>query len=626
MGYQYYMGKKSFTIYREVLIIMTVIFAFMTAACINKITVRQDHPVAYAATFTADVLLVIGWIWSAVKAWRLFRINGENITAVPARHCGIFFVLLFCFFTRIVQFSDTPRWDAAQYYTMLRNACQNFDFSVQSFFQNFSMASHPTLGYAAVTAIGEFLFPEKYWGVLIVWLIVTLIAAFCLYRILEKLLPTASPFYHTAAACAVMCTPLVLGTFSYYQPDAGTVCFFVFVLYSYLYKRNLLMFFSMILLLCTKEIGIVILGGFYAGALLGHMCYRDKKKTFWHRLGSFLREPMGICGIFAALILIVYFLNFLRNGGTIWQIAGSDQEGFSTFSFQPDFIWFKCKQFFVLNFNWLIWGANLILFIYGRIRRIAKKPPYGKLLRKDIVLSIFMTALFQMIFYCSYITYALPRYHVLIDYCGTFLFVILVGRNLPKGNVRYAVTAITGMLLFAEAYTTIDPLSLKVFKNQDTGNGRIIQAGYSNDNLQGDFSVYNHQINYLRKAYEHILRDAGYHEDMDVLVWSVVYNYAINSGYYWDTQAKTMSMTSSENTISIRVLEQEMIEKDGEKLRKEAVFILAPQFIIDEEHAENFLNKYYEIRYKGYVEIPFGGKLTFYVCDLTDLEMLLDSP
>lgn len=618
------MGKKGFTIYKEVLIIMTVIFTFMTSACINKFNIRQEHQIAYAITFAADALLVIGWIWNGVNGCLRFKRDGRNVINVLAGHCGKFIVLLFCFVTRVIQLSDTPRWDAAQYYTMLENACQNFDFSVQSFLQNFSMASHPTLGYAAITAIGEFLFPEKYWGVLLMWLLVTLIAAFCLYKILEKLLPTVSPLYHTVAACVVMCTPLVLGTFSYYQPDAGTVCFFVFILYSYLYKRNLLMFFSMILLLCTKEIGIVILGGFYFGALLGHICYKDKKKNVWKRLGSFLREPMGICGIFAALILIVYFLNFLRNGGAIWQIAGSDQEGFSTFSFQPAFILFKWKQFFILNFNWLIWGANLILFIWGKIRRLAQKRPYSKLVRKDIVLSVFMAALFQMIFYCSYITFALPRYHVLIDYCGTFLFVILIGRNFPKGKLRYAVTAITGILLLAEAYTTIDPLSLKVFKNQDTGNGRrIIQAGYSNGNLQGDFSVYNHQINYLRKAYEHILRDVGYHEDMDVLVWSVVYNYAINNGYVWDTQTQSMSMTSNENTISIRVLEQEMIEKNGEKLHKEAVFILAPQFIIDEEHAENFLNKYYEIRYKGYVEIPFGGKLTFYVCDLTDTEMLL---
>ena len=51
-------------------------------------------------------------------------------------------------------------------------------------------------------------------------------------------------------------------------------------------------------------------------------------------------------------------------------------------------------------------------------------------------------------------------------------------------------------------------------------------------------------------------------------------------------------------------------------MNREAVFLLIPQFGITEEYAEEFLNSYYEIRYKGYVEIPMGGIVSYYVCDL----------
>lgn len=614
---------KKINIGKEILIIGTVLFGFMTAACINKSATIQEHRFAYTVTICADLILLTGWVWNWICKWLNMRKSGKSISVFFADSRGILITLLFCFLSRAAQLSDTPRWDAAQYYKMLKDACQNFDFTLQSFLQCFSLFNHPTLGFAGLTAIGEFLMPSIYKGVLIIWLIITLITAYCLYKILEKLLPTCSWIYHSIAACVAMSTPLVLGTFFYYQPDAGTVCFFVFTIYCYLYRKNLLMLFSMLLLIQTKEIGIVILGGFAMGALLGRIIYTGKEKNAFKRLTGFFKEPLGICCILAALLLGTYFIIFLHNGGSIWSISGSSED-FSTFSFQPAFILFKWKQFFILNFNWVIWGGNLILFITGKIRHYKKKRPYSKLRRKDIVLAIFMTAFFQMIFYCSYITYTLPRYHVLIDYCGVFLFVILIGRNFPKGNIRYVTSGFIGILLLTEAYTTIDPLSLCTFQNAETGNGRIIYEDYNKGNIQGDFCVYNHQINYLGMAYEHILRDVGYHSGMDVLVWNLAYNYAINGEYYWDTQSKNLSLINNQDSISIRVLEHEIIEKNEEKLQKEAVFILAPQFTIDEEHAEQFLNNYYEIRYKGNVEIPWGGKLTFYVCDLTDFERLME--
>lgn len=615
--------KKKENLALELLIILSVIFLFMTAACINKWAVFQEHVVAYAVTLIADMAILICWLWNITGKMLRYKERGVTLKTFWGQNCGVMIAMFFSLASRAVQFGDMPRWDAWTYYNILQNACQNFDFTLQSFVQNYTMASHPTLGFAGITAIGVFLNDGGYTGVLVVWMIVTLLTTFCLYYILKKILPTCSWVYHTIATCTVMSTPLVLGTFSYYQPDAGAVCFFVFIVYCYLYRKNLLMFFSMMLLLMTKEIGIVILAGFGIGALLGRMIYTGKEKTVWKRFLNFFKEPLGISGILAALAVGIYMLFFIKSGGAIWSLSISDDAAFSTFTFRPSFILYKCKQFFVLNFNWLIWGGNLAFFIVGKIRKKGKKCK-NKLKRQDILLIFFLAAVFQIVFYSSYITFTNPRYHVLIDYCGVFLFVAQAAPCLTKKKLYYGMVGITGILLFVEAYVTIDPISLLAFENNDTGNARIINEGYHSSIVQGDYCIYNHQFSYLGKAYNHILRDVGYHEGMDVLVWEGSYNYSIDRGYYWDTEGQNLVLVPSENTIPIRLLEQESITRDGEKLQREAVFVLVPQFGIVEEYAERFLGRYYEIRYKGSVEISCGGVVTFYVCDLTNMEMLME--
>lgn len=611
------MRKKKKTLFFEILVIATVVFAFMTAACIDKRSMADEHLLAYGVTLAADILIFAGWIGLVYHNWYRFWTKRKKTGGFENESCGIMITLAFCFATRAFQLSDTPRWDGLTYYNMLLQACQNFDFSLKTFQQNFSLANHPTLGFAGITAIGEFLNSGGYMGVLIVWMGVTLLTAFCVYRILERILAACSWVYHTFAACVVMSAPLVLGTFSYYQPDAGAVCFFVFTVYCYMYRKHLLMFFSMLLLLLTKEIGVVILCGFGLGALLGRVFFTGKEETAGKRFVQFFKEPLGICGLLAVCGLGIYLIIFLMNGGRIWSISDSNIEGFSTVSFQPSFIAYKCKQFFVLNFNWLIWGGNLILFLTAKIRHALGKKPFAKQKRKDLILAVFLAAFAQMVFYSIYITYALPRYHVLIDFCGVFLFFVFLPVCLPKGAMRYAAAGATGVLLLLEAYTTIDPVSLAAFRTIDTGMCKIINESKGVGAIQRDFCVYNHQYTYMNKAYDHVLKDVGYHEGMDVVIWNSVVNDEVwDSRIVWDMEKQKRTLQKGENTISIRGIIREDIEQGNESLQSEAVFVLTPQFIISEEDAERFLKKYYDIRYKGYVEIPFGGKVTFYVCDL----------
>lgn len=612
----------------QILIIMTVIFAFMSAACINKLQIISENPAIFIVTAASDLVLLISWCWIGSAYFEKLSLHSGLFRSFSGKAWGSGITLVYCFATRVVQLGDTPRWDALTYYRVLIDACENFDFTISSFLNGFSLAYHPTLAYAGLAGIGEFLLPGDYKGVLYVQLILNLIMAWCLYKVLLKILPKCSWIYHTLASCVVLSTPLVLGTFSYFQPDAGTVYFFVFFLYCYLYKRSILMFFSMLLLVQTKEIGIVILAGFIIGVASGKLLFGKKEKSIWKRILDFLKEPLGISIIIAVITLGIYFVIFLKNGGIIWNIAGKEGEGFSTFSFQPVFMVFKWKQFFIMNFNWIIWGAILLLSAVIFLKNLCKRNK-RRIWHREAVLGIFCAALIQVIFYCIYITYTLPRYHVLIDFSGVLLLVILVGafmqgqtdskavQKVRKKSICYAGIFGIGMLLLLEAYTTIDPVSLAVFRNETTGNGRIIYSDHLESAIQRDFCVYNHQYTYLNKAYDHVLRDVGYHEGMDVMIWgSVVNDELFNGAYNWDMEEQKRTLKEGDDIIPIRGVEREMVESGMVTLNREAVFVLTPQFIVSEDYAENYLEMYYEIRYKGHVDVPFGGRVIFYVCDL----------
>ena len=462
--------KEKNGIVREIMLILSVITLFLLAACMKKSTMFSSHVVLFLATAAAAFFLLFFWVKEI--SMLILASGGRGFWRFVNKEKGMLATLFFVFFSRAIQFGDMPRWDSLIYYKALMDACRSFDFSFDSFMR-FALASHPSLGYAGLTAIGEFLNEGGYTGVLVIWMFVTLCSAGCLYRIIEKVVPDRSWKYYMIAACMIMSTPLFLGTFSYYYPDAGTVPFFLFIAYCYLYKKNILLLFSMILLTQSKEIGAVILAGFGLGLFLSRI-FAIKRKRGVKKIKEFFLEPVAISGIMSACFLILYFVLFLHSDRKIWSYGHGNW--YSGFALRYSFILSKMKQFFVLNFNWFVWGWNAIAAAL-LIRKNKKKKPIN-LRERDLILSLVTVMLSLIIFYSVYITYTIPRYQVLLDFLNVMLAVLLTGALLPEPEEKYStsnckmkkvvqqsILVILGLLFFAEAYTMIDPLE----KENSTG-------------------------------------------------------------------------------------------------------------------------------------------------------------
>ena len=113
----------------EILLILTVFCLFMTAACIDKRRDAIHYLGIFILTGISDLLIAAGWICliisfrdKVVYFYRERRILWEKTR-------GLLGALLFCFFSRVVQLADTPKWDSLVYYRELMAGCKNFDFT-----------------------------------------------------------------------------------------------------------------------------------------------------------------------------------------------------------------------------------------------------------------------------------------------------------------------------------------------------------------------------------------------------------------------------------------------------------------------------------------------------------------
>ena len=81
-------------------------------------------------------------------------------------------------------------------------------------------------------------------------------------------------------------------------------------------------------------------------------------------------------------------------------------------------------------------------------------------------------------------------------------------------------------------------------------------------------------------------------------------------------KARLVRLLKEDGNILVKGYVQDDIGKKDISFQEEAVFVVIPQFRIYEKEAEEYLNQYYEVRYKGSVTVGLSGEAVFYVCDL----------
>lgn len=627
---------KSRSVVWQALFISVIISLFMICALISTATVKTNIKWILAEAVFAGCLLS-GTV-SAYISLRKGALHSSFGSLLMAHRAEILLGVI-VFAMRIWMVGTPQRWDAGEYYSRLATACAGFDFTPHTFFETFRLAGHPTLGYAGIMAIGEFLDPRGVSGVLVESAIMTSAAVIMIYRLLRNGLSNMTEQKAFAGALASALIPLFWGTFAYWQIDYGILIFTIYLLYADIKSQNLNFFFFALLLCQTKETGIIVFFGYMVGRLLGQIFSR-KTGEKGSKCHSILHDMTNWAAVAAAGVFVLYII---RNGGiSSWSQSqyvttsmgwSQDSNAMNTFAFRPDYIAEKLYQLFIVNYSWLVW---LAIIICSAVLIIKYRKSNGSI-RPDVHnLSGVTGALIAFaIFSCLYVTASLYRYnYIFIYFAWVICYILMCSAFQNKSKVCFSVAAAFCLLFSLQTFTTTDPVTNMTTETMDTGSGTkmLLLREPGTYRYSGDHFLYNYQYTWLDRALDAMLKDISYESGEDIILagkqTALIQINGNGSLYrtYWDESAEKRTQKKSENTSKIPATASKAIFGTGKapskdttdevpsvvkNLSDKTVVFFTPYFETDEKTELDKLGKYFYIGpRRTYSE--YSGTLVYY--------------
>lgn len=619
----------SYKIFSQISLIMMIFALFFLSAVINKCVTDVTIPI-WVYLFFFAALLIFFWTFCLYKNHenRKSRKKLKKIDRSCMLLLGIVSTLI-----RLPMFTHMQRWDGGFYYTHLHKACIQFDFTWQSVWDNFRLAQHPTLSYSLIMLIGEFLFPGKVTGVLLVQLILTVAGILCIYLLLRRYWCHMAPAPAMLLTLLISVTPLFLGTFSYINVDYTLLIFFIFMLYAVSERKMILVIFWTIAVMLNKETGWAIAAGYYMGYFVGTW-FEEKNEGFREKLKRLGKNKMLYIILASALVLGFYMIR--QEGISGWFSYGKYSSFFASradiqelgmevnaVGIYPAYIFYRLGQMFLLNFMWV----PTVIILTSCVLLIRNK---GKMWGKGIrnLWGVIGSLVVFVLFSCLYITYALVRYTVFSSVIWWILAVLLLYYVIApylKGQILTAGLGVAAVLLLIQNVIYIDPISNLLYDRLDTGKGKILCANMETD-YYGDAIVTNYRFNYLDGLLDKLLAELDYDGSICIFQCTGDEGQIAGIGAYpcgWDPEKKERRYVSEETTkrygelipINIWSLkENAKLSKVKEELPQEAVvYFLSYDGLLEEKYLK-LLSPYYRIGERTKVS-NWGGCLYYYTLE-----------
>ena len=407
----------------------------------------------------------------------------------------------------------TPRWDGAWYFSLLINAVQEFDFSPGGFLNHFNWLGHPSMGYALVMSLGQFIDPGNHYLLNGQNLILSVLAIVLFYKIVAFLFSNGSNQVEMVLLTTLFAfNPLFFGVSLSLGTDFPLLVFWTACIWALCHKRLLMLVFFGTLLVFSKETGALLYFMLLAALFFIHVAGRVKKglyiiplpgKGYNIRAGTIAGSL--ICLLTPAVLFIIYLV---VNRDGLW-VGGSshwDSSGFNTFGFNAAVLGNRLFEIFGLNFSWLQTGLILLLFIktcFCSARN--KNTPRSETGKNYLVLLGLVFAGF-VLFNLFYITFIHPRYILVsVFFLPVFCYFALVNL-VRKKNVRIAVLAGIVVLSTMQVFITIDPLSKLVFPPFQFGRHQMLSIG-DEFNSRADGLIYNSQYTNIEQLLNKMNRE-----------------------------------------------------------------------------------------------------------------------
>jgi len=485
-------------------IILAPFAFFFDAAILRRGRMNLSVPCVVILLFFLNGGLIFTMIMACtlIKQYRMARKNTESENTLPQRKGLISYLpitVVATVFTVLAffQFSLVPRYDAGTYYSLLIRATENFTFTIDSFISNFALCLHPMQGTSLFIATGEMLFPRQITGVYGVTLVLSLTAIFCLYGIMGLIFPGKASWLKAAGTSVFAFCPYVLGLFSHINPDYFTTLFFVIFVYAFARELDYLAAFFSILLVFSRETGILFAGSFLVSAILVR-AVKIEGSNYFAKLKIYL-FPRRLLLYSLAPLLFAYYALFLKRLTFSESFTNKspfrwDNGGEHCFGLNFNYISARLGQGLFFNFLWVVAILFVItVFVYFFRKRKGKA---GDLIEEStdfsILTGIVLSSFVYLIFSCLFITVMCPRYNV----CFSILMsLVSVGTISYIWRRQLIVKIMMGgliLLFLLQNYFNLDPSLMVGHEKINLGYQYIYSpTKYNTESYVGEMYVYN---------------------------------------------------------------------------------------------------------------------------------------
>lgn len=455
--------------------------------------------------------------------WRFFSVAGADKNKLIMGGFVLIIMLVFLLLSTNI-FTTWFRSDSEIYYQGICRSVENLrngEFS----FSDLGIAGHMSYGYSIFVFLGQLLLPSQGIGIRLVNLLLAMVTIGVFYKILTKMFPKMDSWARLGFTAAFAFSPMLLGMIGEIHSDFPVLCFFVWLVYFYISKRQIACLFAGFLLCFSKETGVIYYCSFFAGCFLYRLVKNENKNWFKKIFDEFSAyEWMLLIPADLFLVRAIYSGGW---GGKALTANASDVSSVSggrinSFYFSWHYIGLKLREIFVMNFAWLLFIPLLLFFV-----ALCRKKLLSLSAKKEWLIGTGVSMCVFLLFNISYFTYAHYRYIQLFLFFYLILAVFLLEKSCGNVWFKRGFSILLSIVFLVESFVTVDPMTFLAFRNIDVGNGKVVTTNEFATNMDDvlilddkdvdletgqfmDAGVYNREYLGFEKVLEEALRDIDY--------------------------------------------------------------------------------------------------------------------
>ena len=432
----------------------------------------------------------------------------------------------------------TPIWDAHIYYACIEEAVhKSFELV------NFRCVSHPSIFYALLLGVTQYLAPWTPAWLYVVNAAVGLLSIVAFHRIVRLLYPDRPRYEYALVTALYGLAPLFVANAVFLTLDYAATALVVLFVYFLLARRPWAAGAVGAAVAFTKETGgaavaLAAVAFTLAFIVRPSMPRRARVERLRGQLPIAIVPAMALLAFVLLVRTSRQFAGWANTYATVGDIAwGTPLDAWLNTNLADRSMQSFLVDMFVLNFQWLfttVIVAAIAVHVFRPIDRepsdisAPRLPLFGALL---VIGLAYVTTRYRGYNNARYVLTMTPA--LVATFYGTLLWLV------KSGRIRLTYLGGCALLVVVSNFRTVDPVSKAIFGTFEFGSHQVLDMPSIVGGLKLDSMVYNLEFLQLEYLYGDMIREIRPRPGAVILMGNAVYNFPP------DVDGRTYALTAN---------------------------------------------------------------------------------